>query len=82
MYYYVYEDDGPSGACGQSTYITAPWRFLLKSDDEIGRDDLNKAIRKLRRRNMRITGMFSDKEESGYDICKKISAADFAGMGY
>jgi len=59
----VYEDDGPSGICGQSVDITIPWKKLYLFDDEEVMHNFTQKIRDCKgkcggRRNVRVTGIF------------------------
>ena len=59
--YAHYRDDGPSGPCGQSMSITAPWSRLFVWEGENAERDAEEFMRRLRneptvmgRRNARV----------------------------
>jgi hypothetical protein len=69
MHYLAYEDDGPSGPCGQSVSITMPWRKLLVYENP---DDAYALMGFLAsrtvfggRRRPRIVGAWSDDDYLG-----------------
>ena len=65
LYYYIYQDDGPLGICGQSMSITRPWRQLWISNRYVTDYEMKEELRKISsRKNPRITGFFSADENA------------------
>lgn len=62
-YFYIgYEDDGPSGPCGQCTSITSKWRKLyIFTDYQKAKDFIDSVnSRKMCRIRPRIVGFWGD----------------------
>lgn len=66
--YVRYQDDGPTGICGQTTDITSPWDKLFIVDDYDQLKDLEALIKLQHRLNGRITTIWED-----YDVHRIIT---------
>ena len=63
--YVRYEDDGPSGICGQACSITNPWDILHIFDDESGFRDFMKSTENITNRlNPRVTTLWFSGDNS------------------
>ena len=59
--YVRYQDDGPSGACGQSVSNTMPWDILYVFNSPDDADQFCKNVSKGRgRKNVRVTARWDD----------------------
>ena len=66
MFAVIYEDDGPSGMCGQSTLTTSPWKrlYLFKSESKM-RKFLQQIESSKGRMNSRVSYVFYSDEMGG-----------------
>lgn len=62
--YLRYQDEGPSGICGQSCSITCPWDQLHIFLTEKKAEEFQQKVKDYKgRKNARITGVWYDDEE-------------------
>ncbi len=61
--YISYQDEGPSGACGQGCHITSPWNnlYIVNGTMAAIKEYLEKLLNQ-RRKKMKINVWFDDEE--------------------
>lgn len=65
----IYEDDGPSGICGQSCSITNPWKKLYIFETEEKMREFLRNVEEIKtRKNSRVSGLFYPSEFARNDI--------------
>lgn len=78
--YVRYQDDGPSGPCGQTMNVTSPWDRLYVYENE---EDARAFVRFVKdkrvgwgRRNPRISGYWSWADGNAYEGVRPVASDD------